>query len=195
MTASMGHVTTLTPGSANPTRWFVRESGADNAGHEGASMAAAANATVAAPSIAEIAPGWMVAVWVSHVPAAYAPVAHLDFAIEAELVTDADGDRAVEGEGNAIEQQQQRKSTHPPPPPPRQTQRAQTQQQQMRLVHGAQSEVHLAFYHAGRWSPASAAVRWLEVGEGTTVGAAVVCPLPPERRSRGAGLTVGRCTS
>ena len=57
----------------------------------------------------------------------------------------------------------------------------------MRLVHGAQSEVHVAFYHAGRWSPTSAAVRWLEVGEGTTIGAAVVCPLPPERHSRGRG--------
>lgn len=39
-------------------------------------------AAVAAPSIAEIAPGWMLAAWVSRVPAAYAPVSHLDFAIE-----------------------------------------------------------------------------------------------------------------
>lgn len=57
-------------------------------------------------------------------------------------------------------------------------------------MHGAQSEVHLAFYHAGRWSPTSAAVRWLEVGEGTEVGAAVVCPLPPERHTRGVGVTL-----
>lgn len=77
-------------------------------------------------------------------------------------------------------------------PPPQQPLRRtdSKEREERRLVHGAQSEVHVAFYHAGRWSPTSAAVRWLEVGEGAEIGAAVVCPLPPERPSRGVGVTV-----